>query len=251
MTKDDRIALLGSNQTCGTDAPGSLLGLRLDGRARSAGIKDFARWEPQIIAGPESLFDIVPGRRCEAAPEAGTCDSCDRLACLRACAEDPLCVAAQLPRAAAGCILHRACTATASLAAPEHDLYLRRGDADAEKTQVALRSNLAMLSFAPVEIAGGLGGTLKVCFCDSAQRPCGGVDSFKVEIGVVHVSGVACQASRPLAATHSCRHQMHDGLACLPVDPVAPNARYLAPTARTYPNEINETNQTNATNASA
>jgi hypothetical protein len=253
LTNSDRIALLGNNRTCGIDGSGSALTLRIDGRVKAAATSDFARWEPQRLAGPESLFDHVPGRRCTATPAATACDACDRSDCLRMCAEDQRCVAAQISRRGGDCVLHRDCTSKTSLTAPEQDLHFRRAGIVAEESLMALRSKLAVLSFAPVEIAGGLGGTLKVCFCDSTLRPCAGIDSFTVEIGVLHVSDVARHASRPLAATQLCRHQHHDGLACLPVDPVAPNARNRAPLvmsgASANSSNANATNTTNTTNA--
>merc|ERR1719326_886678 len=94
----DRIALLANNQTCGVDDTESSLELRIDGRVGAPSVADFARWEPRLLSGPESLFDAMPGRNCPLVKSALSCPTCGKAECLRRCAEKK-CVAAQIPRA--------------------------------------------------------------------------------------------------------------------------------------------------------
>ena len=69
--------------------------------------------------------------------------------------ETKTCVAAEIPRAEAGCVLHLECGA--HTANPRQDLHWRRMMDEprlTEETEAALRSNLQILSFAPVRIVG-------------------------------------------------------------------------------------------------
>jgi hypothetical protein len=72
-----------------------------------------------------------------------------------------------------------------------------------------------VLRFAPVEVEAG---TYKVCFCDTellaAGQTCSDAEDYSVELGKVHVSGVACLLEEPRLRTAACYGQMYGGLSC-------------------------------------
>lgn len=62
------------------------------------------------------------------------------------------------------------------------------------------------------------GGTYKVCFCDTELlapgRTCSAAEDYSVDVGKVHVSGVACLLENPLLRATACYEQMYGGLSC-------------------------------------
>jgi len=71
----------------------------------------------------------------------------------------------------------------------------------------------SLLRFRPVSAAPG--GTYKVCFCDSAVvGSCTDSTDFRIEVGLIHVSGVACLLDDPRLTSADCVQQFHGGLRC-------------------------------------
>merc|ERR1719395_279078 len=67
-------------------------------------------------------------------------------------------------------------------------------------------------------LAFASGGKFKACFCDIETLPAGSACStaadYKVEIGMVHVSGVSCLIEEPKFQRGVCVPQFHGGMRC-------------------------------------
>lgn len=58
-------------------------------------------------------------------------------------------------------------------------------------------------------------GTFRACFCDSAVAgTCRSAADFGVDLGKVHVSGIACMLQEPKLRTAECYKQYYGGLSC-------------------------------------
>jgi len=268
LNTSDRIALLGENRTCGIDEGGSELGLRAGGVTGAAPFEMFeahvihgggltqlfSRVEGRAcpttplndkrsgyFEDPEGLFNAYETAvTCETAcvttkkgkKTIKTCQPCGLEKCLRDCYNMPAnkCAAVTISRTGSGCTFYPAiCSVASSALDATQDTYFKRFEYGTADVHRALKSNLTTLSFAPVAVTHARGAALKVCFCDSALHPtCSKAADFDVELGRLHISGATCQAARPLAATHDCRHQDHSGLACVPKPLVQESGRSIA-----------------------
>jgi hypothetical protein len=160
------------------------------------------------------------------------CKPCPLEKCLRDCFNEMahICAAVTVSRTGSGCSFYSSvCSMDTAKADPAQDTYFKRWEVEGSALDVSLlESNLTRLSFAPVALTHNRGAALKVCFCDSVLHPtCSTPADFDVELGRLHISGAMCQAVRPLAATHDCRHQDYSGLACTPKPPVQESGRSI------------------------
>jgi hypothetical protein len=159
------------------------------------------------------------------------CQPCPLEKCLLDCYNDPahVCAAVTVSRTGSGCKFYSAiCSGASATRDATMDTYFKRWDYGPADVDRALKSNLTTLSFAPVALTHSRGAALKVCFCDSVLHPtCSTPADFDVELGRLHISGAMCQATRPLASTHECRHQEYSGLACVPKPPVPESGRLI------------------------
>jgi hypothetical protein len=69
-----------------------------------------------------------------------------------------------------------------------------------------------MVRFAPV--TARVPGKYRVCLCDSALAGCTRVEDFGVQVGELHVSGVACLVNDTKYRKDGCDNQYHGGLRC-------------------------------------
>lgn len=75
------------------------------------------------------------------------------------------------------------------------------------------------------------GGYLKACFCDPqtlSTATCRSKSDYKVEVGIVHVSGVSCLISDPKLQRGACHEQRYKGLRCYESDIINPQPPALA-----------------------
>jgi hypothetical protein len=80
----------------------------------------------------------------------------------------------------------------------------------------------AMLRFAPITARAP--GSYRVCLCDSEIGPCNAPTDFRVEVGELQVSGVACMLEHPAFRKDGCANQYHGGLRCGVPTPEFPTA---------------------------
>jgi hypothetical protein len=84
----------------------------------------------------------------------------------------------------------------------------------------AVATETDVLRFAPVQLDAG---KYKVCFCDAEiSSDCSAASDFSVEVGTVHVSGVACLLDEPRLRHATCYSQHFGGLSCGSSDAPSP-----------------------------
>lgn len=76
--------------------------------------------------------------------------------------------------------------------------------------------------FAP--ITARTPGSYRVCLCDSQLRSCASYKDFLIEVGELHVSGVACLLEHAEFRRDGCAEQYHGGLRCGIPTPAFPTA---------------------------
>jgi hypothetical protein len=79
-----------------------------------------------------------------------------------------------------------------------------------------------MLRFAP--ISARVPGKYRVCFCDHALSSCMRDEDYRIQVGELHVSGVACLLEMEKFRRDGCENQYHGGLRCGAPTPDFPTA---------------------------
>jgi hypothetical protein len=79
-----------------------------------------------------------------------------------------------------------------------------------------------MLRFAPLSARAP--GKYRVCFCDHTLSSCTRDEDFRIEVGELHVSGVACLLESEKFRRDGCENQYHGGLRCGAATPDFPTA---------------------------
>jgi hypothetical protein len=79
-----------------------------------------------------------------------------------------------------------------------------------------------MLRFAP--LSARVPGKYRVCFCDHTLSSCTSDADFRIQVGELHVSGVACLLEQEKFRRDGCENQYHGGLRCGAETPDFPTA---------------------------